>query len=147
MLTPPPVRVTMTFDGGAKRCKTSSPLFSVPFLLVSTKTYQPQSQSALAVAKLQPLVPVGLADHHVTSAFNRFGAGEIQGGLKTIYSSHNSPAFNQRSEARCSQSGQDRQDGNYNHQFDRREAEWLWPPSSWSHKLLPALRVWRDCMI
>ncbi len=60
MLAPPPVRVICTFVGASTRCSTGSLALQVPLLFVSWQMIQPQSQSRLPVALVQPLVLLGI---------------------------------------------------------------------------------------
>ena len=61
MLFPPLVRVTCTLAGASMRCNTGSVALHAPLPLVSWQTIQPQSQSLLSVALVQPLVLLGIS--------------------------------------------------------------------------------------
>lgn len=59
MLSPPPVRVTCTLAGASMRWSTGSLALQLPLPLVSWQMIQPQSQSLVPVALVQPLVLFG----------------------------------------------------------------------------------------
>lgn len=60
MLAPPPVRLTCTLPIDSTRCSTGSAALHVPLLLMSWQTIQPQSQSRVPLAVVQPLVLLGI---------------------------------------------------------------------------------------